>query len=214
MVPLFGESSSSQASVARLGRLNPSVKTGREPFHESGTARDFSLVDFWSWSMSDLVSNAARGVLAEFIVANALGLRTDCVRMAWDKCDLIGEGGLNIEVKSAAYIQTWAQKAPSKITFGVQSRRGWDANTNVQDKEARRHADVYVFALLAHEDKNTIDPLDLNQWRFWAVSTRFLNERKRSQHSITTGILLKIVGEPVSYGELPRCVKRAGEGAS
>jgi len=198
-------------AVSRLDRLNPSVKTGGEPFHEGGTASDFSLRDFWSWSTSDLVSNATRGVLAEFIVAKALGLRTDCVRMAWDKCDLIGEGGLNIEVKSAAYIQTWAQKAPSKITFCVQRKRGWDADTNVQDKEARRHADIYVFALLAHEDKNTIDPLDLNQWRFWAVSTRFLDERKRSQHSITMATLLKVVGAPVSYGELARCVQQAGE---
>jgi hypothetical protein len=207
----FGELSSGHVGVPRLARLKPSPKTGGEPFHESGTASGFSLRDFWSWSMSDLVSNAARGVLAEFIVAKALGLRTDCVRMAWDKCDLVGERGLNIEVKSAAYIQTWAQKAPSKITFSVQRRRGWDANTNVQDKEARRHADIYVFAFLAHEDKNTIDPLDLNQWRFWAVSTRFLEERKRSQYSITMATLLKLVGEPVSYGELPRCVQRAGE---
>ncbi len=195
--------------VSRLDRLNPSVKTGGEPFHEGGTATGFSLVEFWSWSMSDLVSNATRGVLAEFIVAKALGLRTDCVRMAWDKCDLVAQDGLNVEVKSAAYIQPWAQREPSKISFSVQSKRGWDANTNVQDKEARRHADVYVFALLAHEDKSTIDPLDLDQWRFWAVSTLFLNERKRSQHSITMATLLKLVGAPVSYGQLAQAVTRA-----
>lgn len=210
MAAPFGELSSGRVDVPTLARLNPSPKTGGELFHEGGTASGFSLRDFWSWSMSDLVSNAARGVLAEFIVAKALGLRTDCVRMAWDKCDLIGEGGANIEVKSAAYIQTWAQNAPSKITFSVQPKRGWDANTNVQDKEARRHADIYVFALLAHQDKNTIDPLDLNQWRFWAVSRRFLDDRKRSQHSITLATLLKL-GEPVSYGELRGCVQRAGE---
>jgi len=197
--------------ASRLGRLDPPVKTGRELFHEGGAATDVSLVDFWSWSMSDLVSNATRGVLAEFIVAKALGIRTDGVRMAWDKCDLVAPDGLNIEVKSAAFIQTWAQKAPSKISFSVQSKRGWDANTNVQDKEARRHADIYVFALLNHEDKSTIDPLDLDQWRFWAVSTQFLNERKRSQHSITMATLLKLVGEPVSYRDLAQVVKRVGD---
>jgi hypothetical protein len=32
--------------------------------------------------------------------------------------------------------------------------------------DAKRQADVYVFALLAHEDRTTIDPLDLDQWKF------------------------------------------------
>jgi hypothetical protein len=32
--------------------------------------------------------------------------------------------------------------------------------------EIKRHADVYVFALLAHTDKATVDPLSLDQWRF------------------------------------------------
>ena len=80
MVPLFEERPSSQSGVSRLERLNPSVKTGREPFHESGTARDFSLVDFWSWSMSDLVSNAARGVPFGFAMAHETDAGWGCSR--------------------------------------------------------------------------------------------------------------------------------------
>lgn len=132
--------------------------------------------------------------------------------MEWDRYDLVTAGGLKIEVKSAAYVQTWAQRAPSKIVFSVKRARGWDADTNVQAKEARRHADVYVFALLDHRNQSTIDPLDLDQWRFWALSTKALDERKRSQHSITLATLLKVVGDPVGYQDLADAVEQAGRG--
>ena len=51
--------------VARLG--------GREPFAGAGGSLDFDVGDFWSWAASDLASNALRGMLAEFLVAGAIG---------------------------------------------------------------------------------------------------------------------------------------------
>ncbi len=38
--------------------------------------------DFWSWAYSDLLSNANRGVFAEFIVAVALGVHEQ-PRLEW-----------------------------------------------------------------------------------------------------------------------------------
>ena len=93
----------------------------------------------------------------------------------------------------------------------VKKRRGWDPDTNVQSLERRRHADIYVFAFLAHADRSTIDPLDLDQWRFWAVTKSFLDGRTRSQHSITLATLLKVVGEPVLYPALATAVERAAQ---
>lgn len=87
--------------------------------------------------------------------------------------------------------------------------RACDAETNLQASERRRLADVYVFALLAHSDKTTIDPLDLSQWRFYALATAVLDVRTRSQHSITLKSREALAGAAVLYVQLPAAVERA-----
>ena len=112
---------------SELGRLSPSPKTGNESFQADGQNLGFDLLSFWRWSCSDLVSNATRGRLAEFIVAKALGISTDCVRDEWGAYDLT-MGHIKVEVKSAAFVQSWHQDKLSKISFfdakdqGIQSR--------------------------------------------------------------------------------------------
>jgi hypothetical protein len=106
-------------------------------------------------------------------------------RTEWDTVDLVTPTGVKVEVKSSAYVQSWFQKKLSGICFVVPARRGWDATTNEMELTSRRHADVYVFALLAHQDKASVDPLDFAQWKFYVISTATLDARKRSQHSIT-----------------------------
>ena len=71
---------------------------------------DSTVLDFWRWSTSDLMSNATRGVLAEYLVAVALGV-DDQPRIEWDAVDLRYEGR-GIEVKSAAHHQSWPQARP------------------------------------------------------------------------------------------------------
>jgi hypothetical protein len=168
-----------------------------------------NLLDFWRWSASDVVSNATRGVLAEYIVARALLIPTDGVRDEWDKCDLRTTEGITIQVKSAAFVQSWHQKKLSKITFDVKARRGWNAETNLQDKEAARHSEVYVFALLAHEEKRTVDALDISQWKFYVLPTRELNARQRSQHSIMLKALDALAGGHVAFDGLRAAVDAA-----
>ena len=77
----------------------------------------------------------------------------------------------------------------SKISFSVQARRPWDYDANLQGTVPVRSADLYVFALLHHKDKGTVDPTDVSQWTFYVVDTSKLAERKRSQHSITLASL-------------------------
>lgn len=167
------------------------------------------LADFWRWSVSDLVSNATRGRLAEFIVAQALAVPTDGVRDEWAVFDLETQDGIRVEVKSAGFVQSWHQNRLSSISFDVKAKRAWDAATNRQASEPARSAHVYVFALHAHQDKTTIDPLDLSQWAFYAVPTRVLNERKRSQHSITLRSLDKLAGPAVGFDGLGAAVEGA-----
>lgn len=175
-----------------LPKITPSLKNGSEPFQDNSTKLPFTLLDFWRWSVSDILSNATRGRLAEFLVATALDIPITKVRDEWSAWDLTTGEGIKVEVKSAAYIQSWYQSHPSTITFSVKQTKAWDADTNKQANISRRHADVYVFALLSHKDQDTIDPLNVAQWEFYVLPTEVLNLRERSQHSITLPSLVKL----------------------
>jgi hypothetical protein len=107
-----------RCSSAEFGPVDRTRRSGAEQFRRGNAPLDFSLLDFWCWSGSDLVSNATRGRIAEFIVANACGIPTNDVRDEWAAYDLeLTPQGHGIEVKSAAYLQSWYQKCPSPITF-------------------------------------------------------------------------------------------------
>jgi len=75
--------------------------------------------------------------------------------------------------------------------------------------KAIRQADVYVFAILAHEDNATVNPLDVAQWDFYILPTKDLNERTRSQHLITLKSLKAMGAGPVSYEGLAAAVRTA-----
>lgn len=194
--------------MSDLKRLNVLRKTGKERFHINGQDTNFDLLNFWQWSASDLVSNATRGCVAEYIVACALGIADGDVRDEWAAYDLETPSGIKIEVKSAAYIQSWHQNQLSPISFKTPKTRKWDADTNKQSEEAKRQADVYIFALLSHTDKTTIDPLKLDQWQFYVVPTTTLDQRTRSQHSITLNSLEKLCSGCVNYNDLPKTVEK------
>jgi hypothetical protein len=102
-------------------------KSGTERFHRNGAQLGFDLLNFWQWSSSDLVNNVLRGRLAEYIVAQDLSVAGG-TRTEWDAYDLQTKSGIKVEVKSAAYLQSWKQSRASSIRFGVQPTRGWDAS--------------------------------------------------------------------------------------
>jgi len=183
---------------------------GNEPFHDLASPLGFDLLSFWQWASSDLVSNATRGILAEYLVAQALGIAADGVREEWAAYDLETPDGTRIEVKSAAYVQSWQQRRLSQISFRVSKTLAWDRYSNRYGSEPKRHADVYVFALLAHKEQETLNPLDVSQWEFFVLPTVVLDKRERSQHSITLPSLRRLA-EPVSFRELPRAVADAGK---
>ena len=90
-----------------LPKLDVERKTGCERFRANGSDLDFDLLGFWQWSMSDLVNNTTRGVLAEYVVAQALGVSTDAARDVWAPYDLVTKSEVKIEVKSSSYLQSW-----------------------------------------------------------------------------------------------------------
>ncbi len=194
-----------------LPRITQQPRPGTELLHVDGESLGVGVIDFWRWSASDLLSNATRGRFAEFIIAMALGIPLDEVRDEWGAFDLLTPEGIKVEVKSSGYIQSWFQKKPTTITYGVPKTRAWNPDTNLQDTEARRQADVYVFALLMHLDHTTIDPLNVKQWVFFVLPTAALDQRERSQHSITLKSLETLSEGGVPYEELRAKVLSAYE---
>lgn len=163
--------------------------------------------EFQAWAYDDLLTNTTRGVLAEYIVAKALGL-DDTKRVEWDRYDLEIDG-VGVEVKSAAYVQTWEQARISEITFGIRSARGWDARTNTSAASAKRSADVYVFCLLEGVDREHIDPLDMAQWTFYVLSTSELDQQVPTQKTIRLGRLKDLRPRQCTYGELKAAIHEA-----
>ena len=171
-----------------------------------------SVLQFWQWAYSDLVSNATRGVLAEFIVSKALGCAGG-VRDAWDASDLLTPENVRIEVKTSAYLQSWAHERESRICFSIRPSRAWSADTNALEAEVRRQAHVYVFCLLEHKDKPTLNPLDLRQWKFFVVPASTLNERRPEQRTLSLKTL-KSFGAETTYEGLRTAVGDAFQSAT
>jgi len=194
----------SQALFARrlhiLNAIKAEKKTGQESFVFNGKSLPENILSFWQWSSSELLGNALRGVLAEFIVASAIDV-LEKPREEWDAYDLVTKEGLKIEIKSSSYLQSWRQDKLSKIIFGIQPTLIWE-DINKRSKQQRRQADIYVFCVLSHKDKSTVNPLNLNQWDFYILDTEILNAKVPNQKTITLSSLLKLNPVKVKYSEV------------
>lgn len=186
-------------------KVQPTRKTGAEPFTTGEASLGFSILDFWQWSSSNLVGNALRGLVAEFLVARAVGVDGH-IRDEWDPYDVATPSGVRVEVKSAAYLQAWAQRSESLISFDIRETLAWDAATNAlaPESERRRQADLYVFALLAHRDKATLNPLDVSQWEFYLLEAPVLNQHVKRQRRISLNRVLGLSPVRCGFADLRR----------
>ena len=171
--------------------IKPAIRSEYEELTHHGSPIGSKMLDFWKWSMSNILGNTDRGALAEFIVATAVGFEQS-MRNDWGGYDLTADNGrIKIEVKSAAYIQTWEQSKLSNIIF----------NTKAPVSTNTRPSDIYVFCLLKHKEQETIDPLKLEQWEFYVLQTETLNRYERSKVCITLNSLRKLT-DAISYSQL------------
>ena len=142
------------------------------------------LSAFYRWNSGNLLENRTRGAFAEWLVHQALGIESE-FREEWAPVDATTPDGLTLEIKSAAYEQSWEQAGPSRIVFPIKQRT----------------ADAYVFCLLSGRD-----PANTTTWCFWVVSTRDLP----SQSSIGLKPLKALAGDPITYEDLPNAVQGLG----
>ncbi len=160
---------------------------------------DRTVGDFWSWAYSDILSNRNRSVFAEFLVGCALGC-VDSPRTEWDYVDH-HYNGKTIEVKSAAYVQSWPQEKLSTISFDIGKKTPWYAETNTYGSEPVRSADCYVFSLYTETDIDKANVLNLDDWKFYVLSTEVINAEFKNQKSVALSGITRL-RDQVSFGGL------------
>jgi hypothetical protein len=167
---------------------------------------DASVADFWRWAFSDLRDNTTRGILAEFLVARAVGDERG-LRLGWDNFDVEDPDGTAIEVKCSAFLQSWTQKRHSDLVFGRLRARAFDADRNEYGVEAQVRADVFVFAVQTQRDPAAYDMLDVSHWEFWVAGANTIREHAGK----TVGIawVRKHAAGPFHFGELAAAIRSA-----
>lgn len=66
---------------------------------------------------------------------------------------------------------------------------------------------VRLPSLLAHTDKDRLDPMNVDQWRFYVLSREEVERYPRSQYSIGLQSLERYGARCVSYAELRAAVE-------
>lgn len=159
--------------------------------------------DFLAWAYGNLMVNTNRGVLAEFLVANALGVLA-VPRVEWKPFDL-AYGERRIEVKAGAYLQAWRQTKLTNPIFGIAPRLP-DSTITGMPQVPCRNADCYVFCLFTPMRHDDADPVVVENWRFYVLATKQLPpEPQRSIGLPALGGL----ASPVRFEELRAAVDAA-----
>ena len=159
------------------------------------------MLDFWRWAFSDLLEDTLKGLYAEWLVGQLLGLpMPHGGRPGYGNFDLRSSGGLRIEVKSSAYWQSWKLRnedgslktapevdrwrpsAEKRISFG--GLRARDAVDRTR-QDAGYKSDAYIFCLQCERDPARWDALDLRQWEFYFLSRSDLEALGVSNLSLT-----------------------------
>ncbi len=183
--------------------------TGSENFINTDS-KNFSVLDFWQYNLSNLNSNVTRGALAEFLVENALKDVDDIeIRNPWGDYD-VEYKGKKIEVKCSSYLQDWDQGDLSKPTFtGLKAKELYynDVVGEKSDKKADYKADIYVLCLFKHKKTKTLNILDLDQWEFYILAKDKLKEISNDRSSISLIRLRKNNIQPLRFNNIAKTIE-------
>lgn len=167
---------------------------GNEKFILHGKDTSMTVLDYWAWFCSDLYDNTMRGVMAEFLVASSFTIGSTLprsqMRTNWLPYDVTSPTGRRIEVKSAAYIQSWTpEDVYSQIKFDIGKKLAWNGSSYASKPD--RNCDLYVFCVFTALTKD-VSVLNLDYWDFYVLPTSVLNEKVPEQKSIALSSLLKL----------------------
>lgn len=152
---------------------------GSDYFTLNGENTKMQLQDFWAFYASDILESSIRGGIAEFIVKNALNSLTELP--PWYPFDILYKT-FKIEVKSSSYIHNETTDSITRPVYRIDKKQLFISDSKWT--KPMRHSDYYIFCLLACKDVNEANPLCLEQWEFYIVSTKYLDENFADAKSI------------------------------
>ena len=168
---------------------------------------------FADWAAGNLAENRTRGIFAEWLVGQALGvIAKGDARTEWDAVDL-HYSQMSTEVKASGRSQTWSPTTQSAPRFGIApQQRAWIAATDswVTYQTPKRTADVYVFCLhqaIPASNGNVADP---QSWAFWAIATSVLDTELGDQRTVGESTLNGLA-QPVPWSQIRRHVDLLAE---
>lgn len=175
---------------------------GNERFTLQGRATDLTILEFWRWHFSEIYDLQSK--FAEYIVGKALGLNEAQNVGDWTLYDMMYRGK-RIEVKETSYFHAWQTDDEPKSqhrAFGITK-----AFDNYQDSSSqfRRQNDIYIFCLNTGETKTDSNPLELNNWQFYVVSTETINKECGDAKTISLSRVEKLATK-IEYSKLKNAV--------
>jgi len=180
---------------------------GDEPFELDGERLDFDLTDFWRFHYSNIYD--IQGRIAEFIVAKALGIHASQNDQYWTLWDLTYRD-VRIEVKETSYYHSYNKegKFSKQRSFGIAKAHGsYDPEISGNTDFCRQN-DVYVFCLNTGYTKEDSYPLSLNNWEFYIVPTKVINEKCGDNKTNSLNRIKALGFLPHSYGEIRDVIDR------
>ena len=150
----------------------PELLSGNEPFKKNDVELGFNVADYWRLQFSNLIDNL--GFVAEFLIAQALSKDEPDNCNGWTVYDL-GYRGKRIEVKATSYWQSWKKSHIISEIRNFSIRKTYLDYQNNKSEKARQN-DIYIFCLDKGKTKEAANPLNLDNWDFYVVPTKVIND--------------------------------------
>lgn len=172
---------------------------GKEKFVSQNKELEFGMLEFWCSKFSNIYN--IQEYIAEFLVEQALGIEKSHNTEYWTLFDILYKD-YRIEIKETGYYHPWNEngKISEMRRFGITK-----ANSKYEDKESNniyeRQNDIYVFCLNIGKTKETSNPLNIDNWEFYIVPTKTINEVCKNNKSIGLNKVQKIATK-VNYFEI------------
>lgn len=160
-----------------------------------------AALDFWKWAYSDLMQNTTRGIVAQYIVAWALGVDYE-PNDPWRSYDILAPNGKHVEVKSTAHLQVWSHGENNRRHLFVIKPTLPYTPENGLGKKKKYNADIYVLCYFHELVMGKADPMNLAQWKFWVFSKDEIIKLLDGKKSITVEGLEKKGYEGLQVNQL------------
>lgn len=194
--------------------------SGNEMFTLNGTPQGFDVRSFWRFQFSNL--SDMQGEVGEFVVSMALNNVLPNNKCGWTHWD-INYGATKVEVKTTSYYQPWRSKktdAEGNEVENISEHRAFSIRKSHKDwndptSELIRHSDIYIFVLDIGKTETTANPLHLENWRFWVIPTKLINDKCNDNKSISLGKVKRLAKmrhfpeDGVGFADLRQAVDNA-----